>query len=412
MDISDIGNTSSFPQSPGIYIFRDSRKKPLYIGKATNLRSRIRSYFASDLLEKRGPIIVEALSKIKTIDFVETDTVLEALLLEAEMIKKYVPLYNSKEKSNTSFLYIIITKEDFPKILIVRGREMDTSIHPKEVKYQFGPFPSSGQLREALRLIRKIFPYRDRCKVGEKGKDLRPCFNAQIELCPGVCVGSVSKQEYARTIRNIVLFLRGKKKELIKKLTQEMHMFAEKEMFEKASVLKKQIFALRYINDAHLIKRERRLETDECIRIEGYDVSHTAGNASVGVMCVIENGELNPQEYRKFILKKTKPGDDVGGLGEILTRRIHHDEWGFPDCIVVDGGKNQYNRALRILKAYGLTIPVVGVVKDETHTPKTLLGDSSFIKRYSADILTVNQESHRYALSWHRRRRDAVYRKK
>ena len=221
--------TTKLPDNPGVYIFRGPKRVILYIGKATSLHTRVASYFRRDLISTRGPIIAGMIEAAKNVDFIETDSVLEALILEAQLIKKHQPPYNTKEKDNKSFNYVVITKEDFPRVTTMRGREMDELANSRlglglksEVKYLFGPFPQGGVLREALNIVRKIFPFRDKCKVGQ-GK---PCFNAQIGLCPGVCAGLVSKTEYAKTIRRTKLFFEVKKKTLVSGLLREIKVSA------------------------------------------------------------------------------------------------------------------------------------------------------------------------------------------
>lgn len=403
----DVGQINILPQDPGVYIFRNSRKKILYIGRATNLRSRVRSYLASDLLRRRGPIIVEAVENTSNVEGRVTDSVLEALLLEAVLIKKHQPQYNSKEKSGTSFLFVVVTKERFPRVTIVRQSDLESSTDPHTIKYFFGPFPLGGQLRDAMRIIRKIFPFRDRCIIPEKGKEGRLCFNAQLGLCPGVCARKMSQREYAGRIRTIALFMSGKKNAAVNHLMRQMRLVTKKQEFEKANSLKHTLQSLRHIRDVGLIKRDVLQQEDE-FRIEGYDISHTAGSELVGVMCVAVNGEMCPHEYRKFIIRNAIPGDDVGALAEMLSRRLGHREWGFPDLVVVDGGRGQYNRAVSLITERGLSIPVVGVVKDERHQPQSIIGSVVHRRKHEDIILKINAESHRHAISWHRKRRDAV----
>ena len=395
------------PRTPGVYLFRDSRRRIRYIGRATDLRSRVRSYFTDDLLKRRGPIIVEAVDKSRCVETIPTDSVLEALLLEANLIKKHAPPYNSKEKSDTSFLFCVITAEPFPRVLIVRQRDLESSTDPSTIKHTFGPFPSGGQVRDAMRIIRRIFPFRDKCRAVESGETGKLCFNAQLGLCPGVCAGAMTRQEYAKRVRNISLFMSGRKDTLIRGITRDMHTAAKKQEFEKAGALKRTLQSLRHIRDVGLIKREAPLR-DDGFRVEGYDISHTAGNDPVGVMCVAVNGEIRTREYRKFIIRTAAPGDDVGALKEVLSRRLRHYEWAFPDLIVVDGGKGQYNAAVRVLSGHRLSVPVVGVVKDERHQPRSIIGALPRRAGLGDTILKVNAEAHRYAISFHRKRRDAV----
>ena len=388
------------PDSPGVYFFLGKNKKVLYIGKATSLRDRVRSYFAADLHEVRSPLIAKMVAQSMSVDWRETDSVLEALLLEASLVKTYKPKANTDLKDDKSFNYVVITKEDFPRVLVVRGREL--KIAKLKIKNSFGPFPHGMQLQQAMKLIRKIFPFRDKCTPGQK----RPCFNAQLGLCPGVCHGIVTKQEYRRNVRHIVLLFEGKKKQLIKALNKEMRAAAGAEEFEQAKELQRQMYALQHIQDISLIKDEYRsldAARDKSTRIEAYDVAHLRGSAAVGVMVVVESGEANKNQYRKFKIKSAKAGDDTGALKEVLSRRLGHDEWPLPRLIVVDGSTAQINAARNILAEYGMAIPVVGVVKDEKHRPRNILGDRNLIKDKEREILFANAEAHRFAIGYHRK---------
>jgi excinuclease ABC subunit C len=389
----------TLPNAPGVYFFKDAKGKILYIGKATSLRSRVRSYFSADIINTRGPLIVAMLENATKVDFIQTDSVLEALLLEAELIKKHKPKHNTDLKDDKSFNFVVITKEDFPRVLLIRERNLLGGETPK-YKNVFGPFPNGGMLREAMKLVRRIFPFRDKCTPGA-GK---PCFNAQIGLCPGACSGTVTKQEYAKTIRNITLFFRGRKKDLVKKLEREMKELAKKEQFEKAAEVKKTLFALSHIHDVSLLKREESIVTDE-FRVECYDVAHISGAFTVGVMTVVEDGEAKKAEYRKFKIKEVKGVNDTAHLREVLERRLGHSEWRLPNLIVVDGGTAQKNTAENVLEKYGIKIPVLGVVKDERHRPKEIIGDQTLARKYEKEILLGNSEAHRFAITYHKKLR-------
>jgi len=403
------------PDTPGVYFFLDKQKKILYIGKATDLKSRVRSYFSPDLHATRGPIITAMVEKAHTIDWRQTDSVLEALLLEANLIKTYKPAANTDLKDDKSFNYVVITKEDFSRVLLVRGKNLDLEFPSTKRLYTFGPFPHGLQLKEALRIIRKIFPYRDNCIPAPEqitmGKRPKGCFNASIGLCPGVCSGAINKTEYRKLLRRIVLLFEGKKTMLIKSLERDMKLVAKEEKFEEAARLRKQLFALQHIQDISLIKDEYKKPITEgsmgSYRIEAYDVAHLRGSAAVGVMTVVEDGTTNKNEYRKFKLRATKAGDDAGGLREILSRRLGHDEWPMPRLIVVDGSTAQLNAAESVLQNYGIRIPVVGVTKDEKHRPRDIKGDRETITTREREILLANAEAHRFAIGYHRRKRSS-----
>lgn len=395
----------TLPNAPGVYLFKDARGKILYIGKATSLRSRVRSYFSADIINTRGPLIVAMLENAAKVDFMQTDSVLEALLLEAELIKKHKPKHNTDLKDDKSFNFVVITKEDFPRVLLIRERNLLGGSTPK-YKHIFGPFPNGGMLREAMKLVRKIFPFRDKCTPGA-GK---PCFNAQIGLCPGVCSGAITKQEYAKSIRNITLFFKGRKKDLVKTLEREMKDLAKKEQFEKAAEIKKTLFALSHVNDVSLLKRDNYLAVrpPSNYRVECYDVAHISGAFTVGVMAVVEDGEAKKSEYRKFKIKEVKGVNDTAHLCEVLERRLGHPEWRLPNLIAVDGGVAQKNLAEGVLEKYGIKIPVLGVVKDERHRPKEIIGDQTLARKYEKEILLGNSEAHRFAITYHKKLRRKI----
>ncbi len=387
------------PQKPGVYFFLKG-KEILYIGKATSLRDRIKSYFGKDLIETRGPLLVDLIFKATQIDWRETDNVLEALILEASLIKKYQPKYNTKEKSDKSFNYICITREDLPKVIIVRGKNLKPSLFYKV----FGPYPNGSQLREAIKIIRKIFPFLD-----EKSKNYME-FYRQINLIPDLD----DKKLYLQNIKNIILFFKGKKKQIFKNLKKEMNAYSKLGEFEKAGEIKRQLFALQHINDVALIKNETgnpfifsslRPSLGRGIRVEAYDIAHMAGRNMVGVMVVIENGEVEKNEYRKFKIKTQSVSNDTGALKEMLERRLAHREWPYPNLIVVDGGMAQINTAKYILNKAGFSIPIVSVVKDERHKPKAIMGDEKLTRKHKKEILLANSEAHRFAIAYHRKMR-------
>ncbi|HEY4518314.1 MAG TPA: hypothetical protein VJG48_01680 [Candidatus Paceibacterota bacterium] len=397
------------PDKPGVYFFLGSPKRNeggkkgtgiLYIGKATSLRSRVRSYFGLDLIDTRGPKLVKMLEEATSVDYKETDSVLEALILEAALIKKHQPYFNTIEKDDKSFNYVVITKENFPRVLIVRGQNLPTITY--DLTATFGPFPHGLELREALKIVRKIFPFRDKCSPLDfaQGKTPKRCFDAQIGLCPGVCSGEISKGEYAKVIRSISLFFKGRKQEILRGLRKHMKQEAQLRNFEKAAILRNKIFALEHINDIALI-RERRKSSPSGFRIEAYDVAHISGIHTVGAMVVMEDGVFAKHEYKRFKIHGFK-NDDPGSLGELLGRRFKHAEWRRADLIVVDGGQVQMNVAQNIIHNSKFIIPLAGVLKDDKHKPLKILGDSAVVRDYHHDIFAINAEAHRFAIAYHR----------
>lgn len=395
-------STLKLPDSPGVYFFRDSENHILYIGKATSLADRVMSYFSNDLVRARGLRLVSMVTAADTVSFQATDSVLEALLLESRLIKDHNPPYNTKEKDDKSFTCVVITKEKFPRVLTMRIREYEKRFTKKDILAVYGPFASLTQLKDAMKIIRKMFPYRDRCEVNQG----RPCFNAQIKLCPGVCTGAITETEYKRHISNIRKMFEGKKTDIKRSLKKDMEAYSKKLEFEKAALIRNTLFAIDHIKDVNLIKDDNVTDfKDNAFRIESYDVAHISGTSRVGVMAVIEGKEKVTDEYRKFKLPENI-NDDYAGLKEILVRRFNHKEWRFPDLVVVDGGLAHKQTAEKVLAQMNLAIPCVSVVKDERHKPKDILGRKEHVDYHRKDILLSNSEAHRFAIGYHKRLRD------
>jgi excinuclease ABC subunit C len=394
-----------FPDKPGVYTFVDEKNTILYIGKATSLKDRVRSYFSNDLVEERGKRLVDMVTLAKTVRYEITDSVLEALILEANLISKHKPKYNAIGKDDKTFYFVVITQEDFPRVLIMRGRDIEKKVAQKElsISHKFGPFPYGSQLKEGLRIIRKIFPFNDKDSIKKDQAE----FYRQIKLAPDLGNSEIQKR-YNETIKHIILFFKGKKQTLLLALKKEMDMYAKKLLFEKANEIKKKIFALEHIKDVSLIKKEDIEKRISDFRIESYDIAHISGTNMVGVMTVIENGEPNKQEYRKFIVKGFTSANDIGALGEVFERRLAHTEWSFPNLIVVDGALPQKSKLESILNVKGIQIPVVAVVKNEKHKPKGILGLKKFTEKYKSEIILANAESHRFAVEFHRKRRSKI----
>lgn len=445
-----------------MYFFKNAAGAVLYIGKATSLKDRVKSYFAKDLLDTRGEYITQMVAEAVTVDHTATDSVLEAMMLEAELIRQQKPRYNTLGKDDKSFNHVVVTNEPFPRVLLVRGHDLEeflgrwqqaergstvalktrpvsggtidlelikrSALQTKNYQLQtiFGPFPSAGQLKEAMRIIRKIFPFRDKCtpcaessapltpvpptsyKLKATTSPCAPCFNAQIGLCPGTCAGWITKDAYARMIRHIKLFFEGRKGVLVRALERDMRAAAKAMNFEEAARLRQQIFAINHIQDVALIKEDPSVGREKPYRIEAYDIAHHAGEHTVGVMVAVLNGVADKSSYRKFRIQH-KGVNDVAGLREVLTRRLRHDEWVLPDLIVVDGSTAQKRVAEAVLSEHfaspNTVIPVVGVVKNARHVPERLIGPTRIIARHDRSILLANSEAHRFAITYHRSKR-------
>ncbi len=399
------------PSKPGVYFWKKG-KEILYIGKATELKSRVKSYFSKDLIETRGPVILDMVFKSDNIRWEETDSVLEALILEAELIKRYQPKYNTKEKSDKSFNYVCITKEALPRVVIKRGKELEGERGLQNQKNSaalpasglrhgrnfsdfsavYGPYPHGAQLKEAIKIIRRIFPFLD-----DKSKNYEE-FYRQINLVPDL----EDTKMYKENIKNINLFFQGKKKKILQNLKKDMAMYAKAREFEKASEIKRQIFALGHINDVSLLRSDRQSYQASVFRIEAYDIAHMSGKNMVGVMTVVENGNAVKSEYKKFKIRTQSGANDTGALSEVLERRFNHPEWRTPDLVVVDGGVAQMNVAKKAIEKSGFDINIVSVLKDERHRPKSVLGSRVLALQHQGAILLANSEAHRFAIAYHK----------
>jgi len=403
--------TTELPDAPGVYFFLDAKKKILYIGKATSLRNRVRSYFASDIKEKRSELIENMVAEAISIEVTQTESVLEALILETNLIRTHKPRYNTRSKDDKSYNHLVITNEVWPRVLVVRGRDLTERFTEKEIKYHFGPFPSGGLLREALKIVRKLFQYYDTKEpIGSEKTKLsrgKVDFNRQIGLYPN----HTDKATYDRTIRHLKLFFDGKKRQIIKELHKDMMSLAKAQKFEEAGRVKRQIFALEHIQDIALIKVERATpRSGHILRIEAYDIAHMDGQDMVGVMTVIEGSEPQKDQYRKFKIKTLKDANDPAALKEVLKRRLAHPEWPFPNIIVVDGNEVQKRTAELVLAEYALLVPVVAVVKDDRHQANRLIGPKELMESHKLEILHTNAEAHRFAINYfrHRQRKRTV----
>jgi excinuclease ABC subunit C len=409
---------NELPDKPGIYIYRDTEKRIIYVGKAINLKNRVKSYFQST--EKLGPKTAALVANINNLEYVEVESEIEALLLEAETIKRYRPRYNIVLKDDKSYLYIkISTNEDIPRISTARRENLPG------VTY-FGPFPSALTAKNVLKTIRKIFPYRS-CKTLPK----TPCLFYHIKLCPAPCVEYISKEHYQQVVDQIILFLKGKRKLLEKEIEKKIQHASDELRFEDAARLKKQLDDMRYITQGfrrpedymenpNLQEDERQRTLEELKfalkehlvlpalpqRIECYDISNTQGKQAVGAMVVFTNAEPDKREYRKFKIKTKDTPDDFSMMREVLRRRFNND-WALPDLIVIDGGKGQLQVAHEVLAELGLNLPVISLAKRlEEIFVKTGNEFVSIQLPRNAKSLRMLQylrdEAHRFGITFHR----------
>ncbi len=397
----------NLPTKPGVYLFYGEKnlqneEELLYIGKATSLKSRVNSYFKEKLNYERP--IEFVIGQIKRIETKETDSVLEAYFLEQELIGQYQPKYNVLGKDDKSFVYVGLTKGDFPRFVIYRKTDIEQGL-TGEVSKMFGPFTAKHLIESALKILRKIFPYHNRKEETEKG-----CLDYQLGLCPGPYDGQISKKDYAKNIKAIELMFLGKKRLLIKKIKREMESCAKKEEFEKASKLRNQLFSLEHIQDMAMIsdRNKQNLHSNKKLRIEGYDISNTGKNQIVGSMVVFDNKfgtiEANKSEYRKFKIKEENGQNDLAAMKEVLTRRFLND-WETPTLVIIDGGSTHLRLVRELFTEIKIQIPILAVAKGPTRKKLDIFSYGKIPKITKKTIAEVRDEAHRFAIGYHRKLR-------
>jgi excinuclease ABC subunit C len=374
------------PNSPGIYLFYN-KGVLMYIGKATSLQKRIKSY-----LKPKTARPIELL--IETIDEVQwkvVDSVIEALILEANYIKKLKPKYNIKEKDDKSWNFLVITKEDFPKLKAVR----ENNLNVKDYKYIFGPY-AGIKVSQILKILHNLF-YVSRCEANQK----KPCFDYQLKRCLGVCTNEIDSKAYnKKVIKPLVSFLKGNKKTVINILEKEMKKHSKEKDFEEALRIRNQIFSLKKIVDFSLLDKSFiEDQSKQTKRIEAYDISNLGDEVMVGGMVALENNSF--VDYKKFKIKKVKAQSDTDCLKEVIERRFNHSEWQFPDLLLIDGGRSQINAVKKALK---YDIPILGIAKgkkrDKDELIYSVMGD--WIEKNKGVLLKLRDEVHRFSINYQR----------
>jgi len=355
------------PDKPGIYLYRDITDKIIYIGKAINLKKRVSQYFQRD--DALGIKTSALVGQINSISFKTVESEIEALVLESSYIKKYKPKYNSLLTDDRSYLYICITKDEYPKVY---------SVHKSTVPANselFGPFPNASAVKSILKTIRRLFPF-----YGKKPHSKTECLYCHLHLCPGP---NPNKTEYLQNIKNIKKILNGKFKTVGRQLKKDMLLASQNEDYETAIQARNQLEALNYIttgwHNLSSLFESTNLPQDETSsalnglktvlkpyfpslsnlnRIECFDISQMGTSHFVGAMTVFEEGMLQNGQYRKFKIYSKITPDDQYMMKEVVYRRLKHPEWGTPDLIVVDGGKPQVSACIPLT-----AIPLFGIAK-------------------------------------------------
>lgn len=401
------------PDKSGVYLFKNKESRIIYIGKALSIRKRIMGHFRfyNESFSKEGIM----LSEVRRIDYLETPTEAEALLLESSLVKQHLPRYNIELRDDKSYPYIKITGEEYPRLLVVRGRKADGG------KY-FGPYTSGLLLRQAVKRLRYIFPMRT-CQPMPK----KLCLMYHIGKCGGPCTGQIEKSAYLKIVKDLEHFLEGRKDAMVRVLSKQMKEYSKNQEYEKAQIVLEEIKGLSMLPEGNPVKREgahvlESLQKELSLprrpkRMDCFDISNIHGKEAVGSMVVFENGEPARSEYRRFRIKTVQGIDDYLMMKEVLRRRysrILEEKMPLPDLIVIDGGKGHLAAAKSQLDALGLQDqPVMSIAKQHEHL--FLPGNPQpFIFPQSSPILHLMQrlrdEAHRFAITYHRmlHRKEAI----
>ena len=381
----------SFPDDPGVYIMKNAASEIVYIGKATSLKERVRSYFSSYLPDKTRV----QMNEVTSISYEVVESPLEALLLESKLIKQYLPKFNIKERDDKSRIYVHITREKFPRIHLLR----ETDLHEIKEKNPtlYGPFNSAHSIIEALELIRRVIPFRS-CNVMQKKR----CLYGYLGLCEAPCESQISQKEYRDRIRSVRDFFEGKKKRVLQGLNRELKETVKNLEFEKSAKIRDHIFALEHMKQMFVIRNEQSSPLFR--RIEGYDISNISGAYATGSMVVFIDGMSEKSEYRKFKIKsanrRSLGANDVAMVKEIICRRFNN-EWPHPDLILVDGGRGQVNAVLSVLRSLNLDIPIIGLAKGPDRKKDELITSRTLPRAEIALFKEVRDEAHRFAKGYY-----------
>lgn len=401
------------PASPGVYTYKNAGGQIIYIGKAAVLRNRVRQYFQKS--RARDAKTDALVAEIADVEWITVDSEIDALFLEAELVRRYMPQYNIllRDDKSTSYVRIDI-KSDHPTVTLTR-RPLDDGAE------YFGPYFAAGSVKKALHYLRRAFPY----STHNRSVPKRACLQYQLGLCPGLEEGKADLEEYRANLRKLISYLKGNRVELIKQIEKEMKIASKNSQFEKAAELRNQLFALKNLSKQIIFSSEEFLDiskdkalaelsgivgVEKLRRIEGYDISHMSGTDTVASMVVFVNGLPAKTEYKKF--KMRVPGnDDFAHMREVITRRLsprNYKSWDKPDLILIDGGKGQLSSAIAARDAMDVkkTIPMIGLAKRfetiikpaEDGFREILLPESSYAIKL---LQRIRDESHRFAVSYH-----------
>ncbi len=432
MDIKE--KVKGFPDSAGVYLMKDKVGRILYVGKASSLKKRAASYFHGIRKYKRNTTrkpptdkTQALLERATDIDYIETSSSAQALLLENALIKRNRPYYNAALKDDKSYPYIKISaKDDYPCLLIVRGKK------EKGARY-YGPYTNVKLLKEAVKAVRTIFPFRSCLRLPKK-----PCLYLHLKLCPGMCVKKVNKQAYRQNLRQLGLFLEGRYKRLLKELKYMMYQAAKNQFYEEAALLRDRLNSLSeviaqtretkgsfdFVQDL-ILELQKTLRLSKAPeRIEAFDISEIGGRGLAGSMVSFSVGRPDKNNYRKFRIKTVRGIDDYAMLREVLRRRFSHASFlrkqesipasflrkqeSIPHLVLIDGGKGHLSCACAELRRLGLgEIAVIALAKrlETIYTSKGAVLNLPEDSRVLHLLQRIRDEAHRFAIFYHRKLR-------
>lgn len=412
-----------FPSAPGVYLMKDGQGRVLYVGKAKNLKNRASHYFTK---AGREDVRTRDLVKlVEDIDFVQAETEVDALLMEARLVKDIQPRFNVDLKDDKSFPYLQIRiREDFPRV------EFTRTPRRKGVKL-YGPFTSAKSLRAAIQVLQRIFQFRT-CNLDidiedERWRWFRPCILHSIHQCTAPCNFRVSKEDYRRQIRSLLMVLEGRKERLIRRLDKEMQDSSAAMQFEKAARIRDEIKALRNLNLRGQVDKDVQPEVFQIdpkkglkglrkilgLRetprtIEGIDIAHLGGEETVASLVSFIDGLPFKPGYRRFKIKSVQGVDDFASIREVVTRRFRRlsdEEQVFPDILLIDGGKGQLNAALDAFRLLYIEPPcLISLAKREEEIYRPGDAEPIRLSRHSAALRLVQyirDEAHRFAQHYH-----------
>lgn len=410
----------TLPSAPGVYFHKNQKGEVIYVGKAAVLKNRVRQYFQNT---EKDPKTEALVAEIFDTDWIVVETEMDALFLESEMIKRYMPQWNILLRDDKTVSYVRIDMNNpVPFVSTTRNPLDDGATY-------IGPFYAKNTILKALRILRKIFPFYDKPYDGKK------TLNSDLGLTPGIEIGKTTPKEYKKSLRFLIRYLNGDREKLILDLEKQMKSAAALGDFEEAAKLRDEYFGLKGLkrkivfsdkefldlsSDQALLELKQLLGLKEPPRrIEGYDISHISGTNTVASMVVFQNGVSDRTAYRKFKIRSSK-NDDTASMYEVIFRRLKHKEWAFPDLIILDGAIPQLGAVINLLES--VHIPVIGRNKSGDHTRNADVNviipvqntDGSYEYRsrfYSNEshlaklIARIDEESHRFAITYHRQLR-------